>query len=135
MNVKIIVQWFYRIFGAIFLLTGAVVLSFKLLPPSTQNFVAGFGDNDLTALHIVQEFGSVLVFVGLIAFWFARRYEQSRFFHWAMTAFLGLFALAHWFDVRGLRSIAGPIINSIPLILFLIVGVLRQSAERKGETI
>jgi hypothetical protein len=82
----------------------------------------------------MQEFGSLLVFAGLITFWFIRHYEHSRTFHWAMTAFWGLLALIHWIDVRGSwQSVVGPAINTIPLVLFVAVGLLRLRSEGKAQ--
>jgi uncharacterized membrane protein len=79
----------------------------------------------------MQEFGSLLVFVALMSFWFIRHYEQSRSFHWAMTVFWGLMALIHWFDIKGpWTSVIGPLINTIPLALFLVVGLLRERSEK-----
>ena len=134
MNIKAIAKVLYFLFGAIFLIAGASVLLLRtgLLPHAVTKIVINVGQGDPNALHILQEFGSILVFVGLITFWFIRHYEQSRPFHWAMTTFWGLLALAHWFDVRGpFQSIRGPIINTIPFILFVLVGLLRNNSEGK----
>lgn len=129
MSIKVIANSLYGFFGALFLVVGAVVLllSTGLLPDSVENIILNIGHGDSTTLHIIQEFGSVLIFVGLITFWFIRHYEQSMPFHWAMTIFLGLFALAHWFDVNGsFHSGVGQIINTVPFILFAVVGLLRK---------
>jgi hypothetical protein len=131
MNIKALTKVLYGFSGVIFLLVGASVLLFStgLLPAAVNRAVMSAARGDTNALHIVQEFGAFLVFIGLITIWFMRRYEQSRFFHWAMTAAFGLFALAHWFDVRGtFRSAVGPAVNSIPFALFLVVGLLRRSS-------
>jgi hypothetical protein len=78
----------------------------------------------------MQEFGSLLVFVGLITFWFVRHYDRSWPFHWAMTLFWGLLALVHWFDVRGpVESVIGPAINTVPFGLFVLLGLLRLRSE------
>ncbi len=69
----------------------------------------------------------------LITFWFLRHYEQSRPFHWAMTAFWGLIALVHWVDVRGpFTSVLDPLVNSIPFFLFVVLGLLRMATEGAG---
>jgi hypothetical protein len=82
----------------------------------------------------MQELGSVLVFVGLITFWFLRHYEQSQPFHWSMTAFWGLFALAHWFDVRSpFPSVGGPLMTTLPFLLFVLIGLLRLATEGARE--
>lgn len=89
--------------------------------------------DDLNAVHLIQEFGSLLVFAGLVSIWFVRHYEQSKFFHWAMTTFWALFALVHWFDFRGpfqsFQSAIGPTINTIPFVLFAVVGLVRKNSD------
>lgn len=129
MNSKTIAKALYGLFGAFFLIAGGSVLLLRtgLLPDVIKNIINSVGHGDSNALHILQEFGSLLVFAGLMALWAIRHYEQSRAFHWAMTTFWGLLALAHWFDVRGpFESVVGPLINSIPFVLFVLVGLLRK---------
>jgi hypothetical protein len=106
------------------------LLKTGLLPEELRDRIVGLGHGDRETLHIMQEFSSLLVFAGLISLWFLRHYDQSWAFHWAMTAFWGLVALVHWFDVRGpVESVVGPAINSIPVILFVLLGVLRWRSE------
>jgi hypothetical protein len=132
MITRALAQSLYGLFGAIYLVAGAgvLLLGTGLLPDAVRDIIESLGRRDSNTLHIMQEFGSVLVFVGLITLWFIRHYDQSRPFHWAMTAFWGLFALVHWFDVRGpFQFGVGPLINTVPLGLFVAVGLLRQSSE------
>lgn len=133
MNVKAVAGVLYGLFGAISLLVGASVLLLEtgLLPEVLRRAVMNAANGDTSALHIIQDFGAFLVFNGIISFWFARHYDESRFFHWALTAAFALVALAHWFDVRGEHSSIGPLINSVPFALFLLVGLLRLSSDRK----
>lgn len=129
MVIKNIAKALYAFFGVGFLITGAIVLSVDtgLLPDVLTSAVINAAHGDARALHIIQEFGAFLIFVGLITFWFVRHYEMSKPFHWAMTAAWGFVALAHWFDVRGpFHPGIGAIINSIPFVLFLLVGLLRE---------
>ena len=128
MNVKAVVKFFYVLFGALFLAVGLGVLLVDsgLLPAAARGAALEFAHGDLNTLHIIQEYGAILVFVGLITLWFARHYELSRPFHWAMTASWALHALAHWFDVRGARSVAGPLVNTVPFALFLTLGLMRR---------
>jgi hypothetical protein len=128
----ILAKFSYAVFGTLFLAGGAGVLLIKtgLLPGPLEETLADFGRGDLNTLHVMQEFGSLLVFAGLITFWFLRHYEESKAFHWSLTTFWALFALVHWFDVRkSLEAIAGPLINTVPFILFLVVGLLRTAAD------
>jgi hypothetical protein len=130
---KALCKALYGIFGVIYLVAGVSVLLLgtRLLPDTVRDLIVSIGHGDGNTLHIMQEFGSLLVFAGLITLWFLRHYDQSRPFHWAMTLFWALFALVHWFDVRGsLQPGIGPLINTVPLSLFVVVGLLRQRAER-----
>lgn len=130
MNVKVLVKAVYVLSGVLFLAVGlGVLLADTGLLPGVREAALRFAHGDPHTLHIMQEFGAILVFAGLITLWFARRYELSRPFHWAMTASWALVALAHWFDVRGTRSLAGPLINTAPFALFLTLGLLRGSRQ------
>ena len=135
MLTRALVRSFYALFGSLFLVAGAsaLLLGTGLMPGWVRGLIIDVAQGDPNSLHIIQEFGSLLVFAGLITFWFVGHYEQSRPFHWAMTAFWGLFALVHWFDIRGpVRSAVGPAINSIPFGLFVVVGLLRLRAEGRA---
>jgi hypothetical protein len=125
-------QFVYTLFGAGFLVAGAAVLLLGtgLLPEGVKDFIVGFGHDDPGTLHIMQEFASLLVFAGLISFWFVLHYERSRAFHWAMTLFWGLIALVHWFDIHGsFHSGVGEAITTVPFALFVVVGLLRQRSD------
>jgi hypothetical protein len=101
-----------------------------LLPNELEIALFDIAHRDLQAVHISQEFATLLVFAGLITFWFVRHYEQSLFFHWAMTIFWALFGLIHWFDVRGpIDFHPGVLINVIPFVLFLSVGIFTTNSQ------
>jgi hypothetical protein len=122
----------YVLFGALYLVAGTTALLFRtgLLPAAVKDALLDAAHGDLNAVHISQEFGSLLVFAGLITLWFVLHYEMSLFFHWAMTAFWALFALVHWFDVRGpIRFDVGVLINAIPFMLFLSVGLVTRNRK------
>jgi hypothetical protein len=124
----------YGFAGAVYLLAGVSVLLLGtgLLPGPVRDLILDIADGNPNSLHILQEFGSLLVFTGLITFWFLWHYEESRPFHWAMTVFWGLFALVHWVDVRGSFQFGiGPLINTAPFGLFLLIGLLRLRSEGK----
>jgi len=113
-----------------------LLLRTNLLPAAIRTIVMNAARDDMNAAHLIQEFGSMLIFAGLISIWFIRHYEQSKFFHWAMTTFWALFALVHWFYVGGsIKSIAGPSINTIPFVLFAVAGLLRSYAEKPTPTV
>jgi hypothetical protein len=136
-KVEPIAKSLYGFFGAAFLIVGATVMSLGsgVLPDAIRTIVIDIARGDLNAVHLLQEFGSMLVFAGLISIWFIRHYDQSSFFHWSMTAFWALFAIAHWFVAGGpFRAARGPAINTIPFVLFLVVGLLRKSNEGRRES-
>jgi hypothetical protein len=131
---RLLIQSLYVLLGAIFLLGGASVLLLGtgLLPPAVRDLILAIGEDNPNTLHLMQEYASLLVLVALLTFWFVKHYELSRAFHWAITAFWGLIALVHWFDPRGQFhcGLSGAI-NSIPFVLFLAAGLLREHAERR----
>jgi hypothetical protein len=132
----ILAKSLYLLFGTLYLVAGIATLLFRtgVLPKAVKSVVLDAARGDLNAVHISQEFGSLLVFAGLITLWFARHYGQSLFFHWAMTAFWALFALVHWFDVRGpIRFDIGVLINSIPFLLFGITGLVTTNRRAREE--
>ncbi|MFO0808343.1 MAG: hypothetical protein U0746_06945 [Gemmataceae bacterium] len=130
---RVLAQSIYAVIGAVLFVSGVAVCSVKtgLLPEPVMDLIADLTHRDLGTLHVGQELGSLMVFAGLISFWFVRHYEQSQLYHVAMTAFAALFSLAHWFDVRGPSpSFVGPLVNTVPFALFAVVGLLRLAAGR-----
>jgi hypothetical protein len=127
----------YGLFGVFFVLVGGSVLlvSTGLLPEAVRNIIVDYAEGDGRLLHVIQEWGNAHLLLGLLAFWFIRHYDQSQAYHWAMTAYFGLDALIHWFDVRGApESIVGPLINTIPFVLFVTLGLLRRMQARADAT-
>ena len=123
----------YIVFGGIYLAAGITVLLYGtgVLPETAKSVLLDVADQNLTALHISQEFGSLLVFTGLITLWFADHYRLSLFFHWAMTLFWGLFAFVHWFDVHGqFHFDIGILITAIPFFVFFAVGLITPKRDR-----
>jgi hypothetical protein len=132
---RVLAQVTYAVFGTLFLVAGATTLLVNtgLLPDALRNVVIRFSQDNLVMLHVVQEFGTLLVFAGLLTFWFIRHYDQSQFFHWALTAYWALMALIHWFHVASPSvSVVGGLINTVPFLLFLTIGLLRMATERSG---
>lgn len=137
MMIRVLSKVLYGLVGVLYLIAGVSVLLLGtgLLPEAVRDLIISLGHDDGHTLHIMQEFSSMLVFAGLITFWFLRHYDQSQPFHWAMTLFWGLFALVHWFDIRGsFRYDLGAVINTIPVSLFVVVGLLRQRSEREVKS-
>lgn len=133
MKVATIAKSLYAFLGVALLIVGVSVLLARtsILPDFAKGFIIRTAHDDPNTLHLMQEFASLMVFAALTTFWFIRHYQQSEAYHWAMTTFWALFSIVHWLDVRTLRSVAGPLINTIPLVLFALVGLLRRSAESR----
>ena len=90
----------------------AVFMPSIALPPDEVPTVAG---------HLVREQGALFVFVGLMAFWCMRHYEQRVPVHAALFIFTVLFSGIHWagyFDGGG--RIYGAIATTVPVVLLLI---------------
>src|SRR4051812_38689223 len=89
----------YGLFGAFFALAGGSVLLLDtgLLPGAARDAILDYAGGDGRLLHVLQEWGNAHLLLGLLAFWFVRHYDQSRAYHWAMTAYFAVDALIHWF--------------------------------------
>lgn len=128
---RTITRLLYALVGAAFLLGGSSVLLLGtgLLPQALKDAILSIGEDNDHTLHLMQEYAALLVLVALVTFWFIKHYEQSRAFHWVMTAFWGIIALIHWFDPRGeFHWGLGEAITSIPFLLFVLIGLMRQKS-------
>src|SRR5262245_26013127 len=124
-----ITKGLYAMTGLFFLTIGMGLVSYRtgLLPSSIQAQIFEAAEHNVYSLHLLQEFGSLMVFAGLISFWFVKEYGNSNGFHWLMTIYWALMSAIHWADVRPSEgSITGPIINTIPVTLYLITGLMRN---------
>jgi predicted PurR-regulated permease PerM len=97
------------------------------LPVWVHDRIFEIGQNNPFTMHLIQETGTLWVLVGMLFIWFARHYDHSTTFHWAVTFYLSLDAFVHWFSAYG-RFENGPraVINAIPFFLFLVLGLLRR---------
>lgn len=123
--------------AAAFLAAGAAALlvDTALLPPGVRDAVVGLSRGDLHTLHLVQEAGALLVLVGLLTLWFAAHYDRSVYFHWAVTLYWAIMALIHWFHVAGTpASVVGPLVNTVPLVVFFLVGLVRGAEAANTPT-
>ncbi len=133
---RLLTRSVYALVGVVFLLAGAAVLLLGtgVLPGPVQEVVLSVGERNGHTLHLMQEYAALLVLVALLTFWFLRHYEQSRAFHWMMTAFWGAIAVIHWFDPTGqFHAGLGEAIDSVPFVVFLVLGFLRDRAGRRAS--
>jgi len=135
--VQIMTKLIYGLVGAFFVLVGGSVLLFNsgLLPQAARKFILDIAHGDREQLHVIQEWGNAHLLVGVLTFWFIWHYDQSRAFHWALTGYLAVDALIHWFHVAGPpESIVGPIILTVPPILFVTLGLLRWNEHKVASS-
>ena len=105
------------------------------LPAAARDFIFEAGHGNNYTLHVIQEWANAHVLLGLLTIWFIRHYDQSLTYHWMMTAYFAVDALIHWFNIAGPpESHAAPIVNTIPFVLFMAVGLARQWAEKAPQT-
>ena len=117
----------YGLLGIVFVLLGAVAM---LVPtgwlPQALAAALVAGEIPDPFGHILQEYGAVFLALGFVFLWYAKRNEQSRSFHWAMTLYFLLNASIHWVGPEGIvGSWSSGIVNSTPFLVMLFLG-LRQ---------
>ena len=119
----------YAFFGLLFLFVGISLVSYKtgVLPASVAEIIFNQAQHNDSSLHLLQEFGSLMVFTGILSFWFILDYNQSKKFHVAMIIFWALMAIIHWTDTlsHGGRPLYA-IVNTVPFLLFAVTGALRN---------
>ena len=133
MNLRVVIRGVYALLGALYV---AVGIGAMVLPLGWVSY--GWADPEAGALyeaaapesylnHLTQEFGTLAIAVGFVFLWQARRSEPSRNLHWLLTVYLMLDSLIHWVGPQGLiGSLQRGVTNSIPPLLFLILGLLWQ---------
>ena len=123
----------YGLLGVLYLFigVGSFVLPLGWLPEGIGGALLTEESPSVFLGHLLQEFGTVVLALGLLFVWHARRKELSVGFHWLVTLYLSLDALVHWVGPEGLiGSWPRGIINSVPFTLMLVLGLLwRRSAK------
>jgi hypothetical protein len=93
----------YCLLGIIYVLlgVGSMLLPIGWLPAGlADKLLAGETLNAFLG-HLLQEFGTVVLALGLVFLWCASRKEYSCTIHWAMTFYFSLDALIHWVGPEG----------------------------------
>jgi hypothetical protein len=134
MTLNKITRIVYGLLGILYVLLGAgsMLLPTGWLPRSlADDILAGEMPSPFVA-HLLQEFGTVVLALGLVFLWYANRKEQSRSFHWAMTFYFSLDTLIHWVRPEGLiGSWPRGIANSISLAVMMLLGLLQLRASKR----
>jgi hypothetical protein len=128
--VDIVTRGLYVLAAAFYLFLGTVVLLLGtgILPVWVHDQIFEIGQHNPNTMHLIQETGTLWVLVGMFFVWFARHYEHSMKFHWAVTFYLSLDAFVHWFSAYGkFEHGRRAVINAIPFVVFLTLGLLRRS--------
>lgn len=123
----------YGLFGVLYLVIGAgsIVLPLGWLPQSVQEDVLSQAAPSAHLDHLHQEFGTVVLVLGCIFLWYARRKELSSGFHWLVTVYFLSNAAIHWVGPDGvIGSWSRGIVNSTPFVLMLLLGLLRLRVAR-----
>ena len=124
----------YALLGLLYLLIGAgsMLLPTGWLPQGlADGMLAGEVPSPFVG-HVLQEFGTVLLALGLVFLWCASRKEQSRGLHWALTFYFALDALIHWVGPDGpIGSWSRGVINSIPFAVMLLLGWLQLRVSER----
>lgn len=138
-NLRTITKAAYALIGVLYVVVGAGSIA---LPAGWISTEWAGDDGALYAVaapdsflnHLTQEFGTLAIAVGLVFLWQARRQEHSRSLHWLLTFYLALDAFIHWVGPQGLiGSLQRGLINSIPLLLLLMLGLLWRRADRRAH--
>jgi multisubunit Na+/H+ antiporter MnhB subunit len=127
--VEIVTRAVYALSGAVFLTIGfvVIVLGTGILPDRVHDRIFEMGRSDPFTMHLIQETGTLWVLVGMLFVWFARYYEHSIKFHWAVVFYLALDAWVHWFNAFGVfEHEPRAVINAIPFLVYLVLGLLRR---------
>ena len=142
MSLRTLTKAVYALLGVLYLATGigAIVLPAGWISPRWMGddvaalYLAATPESFLN--HLTQEFGTLVIAVGLVFLWQARRDEPSRSLHWLLTLYLMLDSAIHWVGPQGLiGSWQRGLVNSIPPLLLLILGLLSWPAPRGGTPV
>jgi len=136
MTIQKVTRVVYGILGIVYLLigTGSMLLPLGWLPERLTNDLLIGETPSAFVDHLLQEFGTVVLALGVVFLWYSSRKEQSRSFHWAMTFYFSLNALIHWIGPDGLiGSWSRGIINSIPFAVMLLLGLLQLRTSRANQ--
>ena len=124
----VVTRLVYAVMAAFYLTIGTLVLLLGtgVLPAGLQAKIFDLGQNIPDWMHLIQEIGTLWIFVGILFVWFTRHYARSVKFHWAVTVLFGLDAWVHCFSAYGRFEFGRrQVINAIPFAVFLILGLLR----------
>jgi hypothetical protein len=127
----------YVLFGVLYILigVGSFLLPLGWLPETVTGDMLAGESRSAFFDHLLQEFGIVVLALGLIFLWYARRKELSWGFHWLVTFYFALDALIHWVAPDGqISPWSRGTINTIPFAVMLLLGLLQLRAGRRLDS-
>ena len=113
-NMKRLTQAVYAIVAVAGVALGALAVfaPATILPEAARIPLAG---------HLLREQGSGYVFIGLMAVWCLRHFDQRRQVHYAFLVFTGLLAVIHWMGYFSSGHYAwAAVANTVPFLAFAI---------------
>jgi len=130
----------YALLGMLYLLVGVGSIALPagwISPRWVGDDVAGLyaaATRESFLNHLTQEFGTLVIAVGLVFLWQARREEPSRSLHWLLTFYLVLNSVIHWVGPQGfIGSLQRGLINLIPPLVLLVLGFLWWRGPRRRD--
>jgi hypothetical protein len=126
----------YGALGIIYVLLGigSMLLPTGWLPEEFLREILSGEKSSPFMSHLLQEFGTLVIALGLVFVWCASRKEVNRALHWLLTFYFSLDALIHWVGADGLLdSWRRGIVNLIPFAVMFVLGVLLQRGARRSQ--
>jgi hypothetical protein len=123
----------YGLFGLLYVLIGAgsMLAPAGWLPQGLVDATLAREFQSPFVEHLVQEFGTVVLALGMIFLWFGARKQRSAIFHWVITLYFSLDALIHWIGPHGpYGDLSRGLINSVPAAIMLLLGLLPLRSAR-----
>lgn len=103
----------YRVIGTAFLMVAviSILMMFGFFTEIAQAFYSH-------EVHIVQEFGCALAFIGLVVWWHSFHLSRGKTMHCLLVIFFALFSGVHWIDfLKDNVPLQSALINSVPMLL------------------
>ena len=137
MTIAKLTRVIYGILGAWYVVggVGSMLMPTGWLPPSVMDQFLNQEPLSEFVAHLLQEFGTLLLAVGVTFIYLAFHKPWSAAFHWALTAYFASDSLIHWIGPDGpIGSLSRGLINTVPPVVMLVLGLLRQRERNlKGE--
>ena len=126
----------YGLLGFLFVTIGIIALFFPNLAfpkVSDGQLIPEYYDfNHGTIIHLTRELGASFIALGSLLLWGCLNVTKAAKLDILFLGYFTLTAGLQWYEfLRGDASVYGVLLNSIPLLLFILVVLLRQNIERK----